>query len=180
MKVSDALSILGLGNRTNLTLEEVKQAYRKACSKYHPDRNPAGAEMMKAINPAWEYLQKVFSESTSEFLNNKESTNQKQAADYGDLLNKIINELLKLDGLIIEVTGVWVWVTGDTKKHKDKLGKKDNGLGLFYSKTKQAWYFRPEEYKSYNRCAWDMEKIREFYGSSAPKNQTYTTIEASA
>lgn len=67
MKVADALSILGLGNRTNLTLEEVKKAYRQACSKYHPDRNPAGAEIMKMVNPAWEYLQKVFSESTSEF-----------------------------------------------------------------------------------------------------------------
>ena len=176
MKISDALSILGLGNRTNLTLEEVKKAYRQACSKYHPDRNPAGAEIMKAINPAWDYLQKIFSESTSEFLNNKEASNPKQAADYGELLNNVLNELLKLDGLIIEVCGAWVWITGETKKHAKALGK--DGLKCFYSSPKKSWYYRPAEYKSYNRGRWDMDKIRSNYGSSTPTRQSYTTIEA--
>lgn len=174
MKVADALSILGLGNRTNLTLEEVKRAYRQACSKYHPDRNPAGAEIMKMVNPAWEYLQKVFSESTSEFLNNKEAGNTKQAADYGEAISQVLNEIINLVGLNIEVCGAWVWVDGDTRTHKDKLKE----LGFKWAKEKVKWFYRPENYKSSNRGKWDMEAIRSKYGSSTPTRQSYTTIEA--
>ena len=31
------------------------QAYRKACMKYHPDRNPSGEHMMKLVNAAYAY-----------------------------------------------------------------------------------------------------------------------------
>ena len=54
MKISDALSILGI-NR-NYTPEIIKQAYRKSCSVYHPDRNPSGLEMMKMIIQAMDMI----------------------------------------------------------------------------------------------------------------------------
>ena len=48
MQHSDAVNILGLSG--DITSEIVKQSYRLAAKKYHPDVNPAGAEMMKIIN----------------------------------------------------------------------------------------------------------------------------------
>lgn len=54
MKISDALAILGLTGEYNP--EIIKTAYRKACSKYHPDKNPAGLEMMKMVNQAYDAL----------------------------------------------------------------------------------------------------------------------------
>ena len=54
MKLNDAAQILGLTGE--VTKEEVKQAYRQAALKFHPDRNPAGAEMMKIINAAYDVL----------------------------------------------------------------------------------------------------------------------------
>lgn len=47
MKLTEAASILGVSG--NVNPEIIKRAYREACAKYHPDRNPAGLEMMKAV-----------------------------------------------------------------------------------------------------------------------------------
>ena len=54
MKRSDAAQILGLSGE--VTPEEVEQAYRQAALKFHRDRNPAGAAMMKIINAADDVL----------------------------------------------------------------------------------------------------------------------------
>jgi len=47
MNIKDALSILGL--TATADQNTIKAAYRKACTKYHPDRNPAGLEIMKKL-----------------------------------------------------------------------------------------------------------------------------------
>ena len=45
LTIYDAAKLLGLSGK--ITSEQVKEAYHKACKKYHPDVNPAGEEMMK-------------------------------------------------------------------------------------------------------------------------------------
>ena len=57
MNIKDAFSILGLS--ASADQEDIKTAYRKACIKYHPDRNPAGMEMMKAVNVAYRSLNEI-------------------------------------------------------------------------------------------------------------------------
>lgn len=52
MNIRDALSILGL--EATADPDAIKTAYRKACIQYHPDRNPAGLETMKAVNVAYQ------------------------------------------------------------------------------------------------------------------------------
>lgn len=37
----------------------VKEAYRRLCSKYHPDKNPSGLTQMQNINVAYDYLSGV-------------------------------------------------------------------------------------------------------------------------
>ena len=156
LSINDSLLILAV-EANPATYEAVKTAYRKACSKYHPDRNPAGAEMMKAVNVAYQTLVEHF-ENVDEIHNNG---TEKTASYTGEALNSIIN----LDGLKIEVCGAWVWVTGETKAHKDIL--KTNGF--YYASKKQAWYFRPVEFKSSNRKEFTLDQIRDKYGSSRAK-----------
>lgn len=149
MKKEDAAKILGIDGE--LTPEIIKQAYRRASSKFHPDRNPAGEEMMKAVNLAYETL-KDFSGSLSS-----------GAQGYDDAMNEVLKELLKMVGIHIEVCGGWIWVTGDTKPYKDTLGK--DGLGLYWASKKKAWYFRPEDWKSSSRGSMSLDKIRDVHGS---------------
>lgn len=153
MKIQDALNILGLGNG-QIKQEDIKQAYRKAAFKYHPDRNPAGLEMMKLVNGAYEALKDFEGESV-------------ESRDYGEAINAALNVIVGL-GLTIEICGAWVWVTGDTKPHKEILKM----AGFLWSPKKPAWYFRSEENKVWrNKKSLSLDAIREKYGSEKIKNE---------
>src|SRR5690349_6718841 len=105
MKISDACQILGLTGAINPKV--TKDAYRKACSQYHPDRNPAGLEMMKAVNQAYDTLKDY-------------TGNESVSVEYGHELFAALTAIMSFN-LEIEVCGAWVWVSGDTKPHKDAL-----------------------------------------------------------
>ena len=154
MKIEDAAKILEITG--NLTKEIIKKAYRKACSKYHPDKG-GSTEMMQAVNQAYDALKNYEGEVEAGDLNYSEELN--------DALNKIIN----LQGLEIEICGAWIWVTGDTKPYSKELGK--NGAGFFWARKKKAWYFRPSDWKSSSRGTWDLDKIRGTHGSQKVKTQ---------
>lgn len=148
MKVEDAAKILGITG--DITAELVKKAYRRASSKYHPDKG-GSVEMMQAVNQAYEALK--------DFSGNLDAGD----IDYGDLLNEALNKIITLQGIEIEVCGAWIWVTGETRQHKDALGK--NGAGFWWAKKKKAWYFRPSDWKSASRGNWSLDEIREKHGS---------------
>ncbi len=161
-----AAQVLGLkGEITNM---DIKKAYREKASAYHPDRNPSGADMMKLINAAYAVLKNTTA------LNVEENST---LAEYPEILSKVLNEINTLDGLVIEVCGLWVWVTGNTKIHKDTL----KSQGFKWAKNKGSWFYRPAIARSRNRYqAWDMEQIRETYGSIRSQAKTnYIGREAS-
>ena len=159
MNIKDALSILGLSAAADQ--EAIKTAYRKACIKYHPDRNPAGLEMMKAINVAYQFLHEI------EYNGAERPIHEEVNSDFGDELNAAINAVIGLVGINIEVCGAWVWLSGNTRQHKDAI----KAAGYWWACKKSAWYFRPPDYKSSNKGDWDMEKIRETYGSTTVNNE---------
>jgi hypothetical protein len=150
MARKDALNVLGIFVE-DITPEIIKQAYRQAAKKYHPDRNPAGTEMMKLINAAYESLKdftgKILRETPDSFK-------------YGEKINEALNAIMGLN-LKIEICGTWIWVSGDTKVHKEKL----KAAKYVWSPKKASWYFRAEGYKTRPHQAWSMEKIQSVYGS---------------
>jgi hypothetical protein len=158
MNIKDALSILGLTAQADQTA--IKTAYRKACIKYHPDRNPAGLEMMKAVNVAYQFLCEI------DYNGAERPIDEAVNANFGDELNAAINAVVGLAGIKIEVCGAWVWLTGDTRSHKDAI----KAAGYWWACKKAAWYFRPADYKSSNRGDWDLEQIRDKYGSLTVNN----------
>ena len=136
-----------------VTLDEIKKTYRQAASKYHPDHNPAGLEMMKLINAAYDMLREAGEEQLNQF-------DHQSSRDYGAAFNDALNAILGL-GLEIEICGTWIWVSGDTRPHKDTL----KAAHYLWSPKKLRWYFRPENQKSRNRHSWEMDKIRTVHGS---------------
>lgn len=158
MKIQDAANILGITGE--ITPEIAKIAFRRASMKFHPDRNPAGLVMMQAINAAYDTLR--------EYNGNVDSV----ANGYDEKLNDAINSIINCNGLIIEVCGNWIWLTGDTKTHKETL----KTAGFKWAAKKGMWYFRPEEWKSSSRANTPMDDIRTTHGSMSIKTNHLSTL----
>lgn len=150
MQINDALAVLHTQSNP-VTAADIKAAYQKAATLYHPDRNPAGLEMMKMINMAYAMLKDF-----------EGACDQTHHTNYGEALNNALNSIIDL-GLDIEICGIWIWVSGNTKPHREPLKLAD----YQWSPKKSMWYFRPEKNKSHNRSSWSMDKIRQTYGSQA-------------
>ena len=167
MNMQDALNILGVTGQ-DITLDQCKTAYRRACIQYHPDRNPGGLEMMKAVNAAWAHLQGL---DWNHPVNNAEG----QDSDYGDALMAFINTTVDLPGVHLEVCGSWVWVSGDTRPHKDAI----KAAGGRWASKKKQWYFRPEGYRRRDRQGeWTMDSIRETFGTQTVQRREREALEA--
>ena len=166
MKINDALNLLNLSSES--TQADIKAAY-KACSlKYHPDRNPAGAQMMIAINAAYNFLK-----SLNDTVKPQEGFS---ANDFGEELNNVLNQLFALEGLDIEVCGNWIWIGGNTKPHSKALGR--NGIGCGWANKKKMWYYRPADYKSKGRGSWSIDDIRATHGSDKPQRKQRKQLAA--
>ena len=155
MNYQEALNVLGLTGE--ITEESVKKTFKKLAMKYHPDRNPAGAEMMKMINAATDFILA----NIEKFQGFNHSEN---AYDYGDLVAEVLNKILSLDGLIVEVVGNWLWISGNTRQYKDRL----KALGCQWAPKKMKWYWMPEEerHARHYRGKSTMAEIRNKYGST--------------
>lgn len=153
MKTIDAFNIFGIEFK-EITLDQVKKAYRQACKIYYPDVNPAGTAMMQAVNEAYEFL---CQECFPIILNDDDVT-----SNYGETLNNALNAIISCLGLKIEICGAWIWVSGDTRTNKETL----KNAGSFWSKQKVMWYFRPETLKRrFYRGNSSIAEIRSKYGS---------------
>jgi curved DNA-binding protein CbpA len=161
MKTNEALSLLNIKTQS-ITLDDVKKAYRKACKAYHPDVNPSGEMMMKMINDAYESLCRL---DYPLLFSEQKDTNANYGVDVKNALDAIV-EVLKSTNILTEVCGSWIWISGETKSHKDIL----KAAGFKYAFKKKQWFFRPESEsgKKWRRGSYSMDDIRSKYGSSRP------------
>lgn len=171
MNIQEALNVFGLSGE--LTEKEIKTAYKKLALKYHPDRNPLGAELMKAVNTAFDFLI-----ANIDKINQFQSPDENARYNYGEELENVLNVLSGLSGVIYEVIGNWVWISGETREHKEAL----KALGCKWASKKKQWFYRPEEHKSRcNRKEHSIDEIREMYGTAGQhKAKGWRKVEASA
>jgi hypothetical protein len=144
------------------TINEVKAEYRKLALQYHPDLcQDDTTAIMQEINR--QYAAAIKNAARNAHRNDQPLNEEQQeseilnAEQYKNALNAIIN----LDGINIELCGGWIWVTGNTYKHR--LIFRANGFD--FATKKKCWYFRSVEYESINRQPMTMEEIRAKHGS---------------
>lgn len=114
MNVQEALNVFGLTGE--VSKEDIKTTYKKLALKYHPDRNPLGAELMKAVNAAFDILI-----ANIDKIKQFQSTEEKDHYNYGEEMEKILTALNTMPGIVFEVLGNWIWISGNTKEHKESL-----------------------------------------------------------
>jgi hypothetical protein len=141
------------------TLEEVKRKYKELAMLHHPDRGGNTATMQE-INLEYEEIQK---NPLFNFARESEE-DQEEFLKYPE----IINQLISLEGLVIELIGNWIWISGKTYLHRGRL----KAIGFYFAPKKVMWYYRPSDYKSSNRSPKTIESIRLKYGSDVIQNKS--------
>ena len=144
------------------TAEDVKQAYKQLVKKLHPDNNPGHdttkdfQEMQQEYRSAWERLKNIHVNADGE-------TYEKATEETADEYMAMINQLFGLDGIEIELCGSWLWITGNTKEHKETL----KGMGFKWACKKGAWYYHRDPWMKRSRKGGvPLDEIRAKYGST--------------
>ena len=136
------------------TLDEVKATYKQLAKQHHPDLGGDTATM-QAINS--EYAFACAKVLKGENLSTEDTDEQVRLSEE---YRAVIEKLIALTGIIIEVVGNWIWVTGNSYPVRKEL----KAAGLFFASKKLAWYYRAEEFKSTGSRK-TLDEIREKYGT---------------
>ena len=142
------------------TAEELKKAYRKAAARLHPDNNP-GTDTTKAFQEMQEEFESAWSRLKNVHVNAAGETYEKETEETAAEFMNIINELLKMRGVNVEMCGSWIWCTGDTKAHKERLKE----MQFRWSRNKNAWYFHFGEYRKRGKKSMTLDDIRRKFGN---------------
>jgi curved DNA-binding protein CbpA len=151
------------------TIEELKQQYKKLAMHYHPDMGGSTADM-QAINAEYESLFAVLKNKHTDGSQNTTTDAEDKANN--EEFKAIIEALIHLDGINIEIIGSWIWVTGNTFPHREKLKE----LHFTWCKTKTAWTWHEDEYKKHYNKQYSLEEIRKMWGSETVNKQSNNTL----
>lgn len=144
-------------------LEDLRRLYKSLVVRHHPD-NGGMEETIKEINVEYDILFKQLKENYQNSEHYEQTTEkQRQAYDSAkdQKLREMIVKLCRYPGLIIELCGVWIWVSGSTITYKEELKK----LGLRYASAKKCWYIHFDDFVKHGKKPSSMSYIRDKYGS---------------
>lgn len=149
------------------TLEEAKILYRALVKIHHPDVGGDTRTMQDIIGEYSKFCATFAKREGYERQRQAHAENRKSAADFHNLdevaevLRVKIEFALNLDGVEVELMGFWVWLTGNTKAHKDAI----KAQGFKWAKNKEAWFFAGVP--SFNRKEKTLDEIRDLHGSQS-------------
>ena len=131
-------------------INEAKKIYKKLAKVLHPDVG-GSEEEFKLLNEIYNHL-----------IENKIYFSNDFKIDVE--LEKVISLILHLDNVVVELVGQWVWLSGETKKYKEKLKE----IGFKWASKKKMWYFG--EMKAKNPNPKSLDEIKAKYGSTTLKD----------
>lgn len=164
------------------TAEQVKIEYRRLCKLWHPDLGkPEEVEQrtakMQEINAAYAQASAKFRQEEMREKARRAGKPEPNAQDYADAaavderIRQAIEQIITLEGLEIEICGLWVWVGGDTKPHREAL----KAAGYRWSPNKTKWHFAGVPAGGYRNFT--MDEIRERYGSQLVNHRASMQLE---
>ena len=146
--------------------DEIKLHYRELAKEFHPDKGGDTA-VMQEINNAYHTALKACDTKT---YNDR---TYKYNYTVEDAIVETIKKVITLSGIVVEICGYWLWVSGNTIQHKDYLKE----CGLRFSYKKKAWYFHTMKFYSKKGSGWSMNQIRNVWGSNVVASNDETKEE---
>lgn len=137
------------------TEQEIKNKWRELCKRHHPDLG-GDPEIMKQVNAQYEarlrdcYRHEYTDEQTEEKINIDKDIAEKAA------------EIIGLEGLIVELCGRWLWVTGNTYQHRLILKCKQ----FKFASKKVAWFWHREGDTPRRHKEYSLDDIRAKHGAA--------------
>lgn len=120
MDFFNATRILGVNGSASEKM--LKQAYRKLCSQWHPDKNRDGLAMMQSINAAYDFL-----------INNK--NNPLIFEKPKTKIEEVFWAASKIEGIGLMRNGNEIWANGNTFPSKEILKK----MGFIWNVKNKCW-----------------------------------------
>lgn len=152
-------------------LKELKAEFAKAAFAAHPDHGGSDDAMIRTMAEYRAAYARIKNRTENKTDNEKQADKEAFSADmFGEEYISIINSLLRLEGISLELCGTWLWISGNTKPHKDTLKK----IGCKWSPKKGMWYWRPEEYARRGpKRNYTIDEIRLMHGSKEIKDSVH-------
>ena len=144
--------------------KEAKSLYHKLCREHHPDLG-GSVETMQQINAEFESIYDKLPTGSKDNSSKGESSEQKQTdgnnttKQTAQRFMKIIQRLVRCEGLTIEIVGSWIWLSGDTYKYLRVIKQ----MGFLYS-TKHKKYYLSDGETSRRGSKYSFEQICDRYG----------------
>ena len=142
------------------TPQDIKNLYRKMAFKYHPDHG-GDNDMMKKINAAYHTALAAMHGFTAKGHDGKKHTyyyNQKVEQAVMDKVEELLT--LNLTGCTIEIIGTWIWISGGTKPHREKLR---TSKCQWHDKRGRWFWHGPQRRSKYNKHI-NFAGLRNTYG----------------
>ncbi|MCL2379066.1 MAG: molecular chaperone DnaJ [Defluviitaleaceae bacterium] len=153
---------------TPTTCEELKKMYRALAHKHHPDCGGC-TQAMQAINAEYKAL---FAKLKNVHVNAEGEAYHKHTDEVPEEFIEIINRLIRMENIVIEVIGTFLWVSGNTKPYKEDL----KSMRFKWHTKKVCWYLAPEDYRKRNRKEYSMDELREMYNSQTIGTAPYKRV----
>ena len=139
------------------TLEELKKLYHKLIMKYHPDRGGDKATAQQIISEYEEVFERV---KNTHYSAKNERFYEKKTDEVPQEFINIIEQLIHMDGVVAEIVGCFVWLSGNTKPYKELL----KSMGFKWHSKKLMWYLAPKGYKPSAPNMFSYDEIKSYYG----------------
>jgi len=137
------------------TLENLRREYHRLAFINHPDKG-GDLKTMQLINDQYDKMSKLLISSDASFSEGRKEYEQQVSEELRERLNRII----RLPGIMIELIGSWIWITGNTFSVRDTLKEE----GYKFSHPKAAWYWHKGDYFKKSGVLLSMEEMRDLWG----------------
>lgn len=134
-----------------MLVAEVKTVYKALAMRWHPDRPGGNTAIMQEINAAYKVaLEARHGEETEDEAGTTHTyyyKSETEDAVIAKMAATIGSGILNNPAVELWLIGTWLWVKGDTRPHKEQLGR--SGLGYNWNGSRECWQWHlPTGYRT--------------------------------